>query len=83
MWIAYYDAGLFRQDERVTSSVCVPGPNNAGTYGLSVLEDRAGRLWYGDLDGCWWRRSQDRFEKVPLQPSAGANVSALFEDSKG
>lgn len=83
MWIAYYDAGLFRQDEAGIAQVLVPGPTNAGTYGLSVLEDRAGRLWYGDLDCCWWRRGQDRFEKVPLQPSAGAHVSALFEDSKG
>lgn len=83
VWIAYYDAGLFRQDEQMASLVSVPGPNNASTYGLSVLEDRAGRLWYGDLDGCWWRRGQNGFEKVPLEPSSRANVSALLEDSKG
>ena len=38
---------------------------------------------YGDLDFCWVRHGQDRFEKVPLKPSEGAVVSALFEDSQG
>jgi signal transduction histidine kinase/ligand-binding sensor domain-containing protein len=83
IWMAYFDAGLFRLDEGGTARVSVPGPTNASVYGLSVLEDRAGRLWYGDQDGCWWRRGQDRFEKVPLPTSSGANVRALFEDSKG
>ena len=83
IWIALYDAGLFRHDEPETSRVPVPGPGNESAYGLSVLEDRAGRLWYGDQDGCWLRRGPDRFEKIPLKLSAGANVSVLFEDSKG
>ncbi len=83
VWIAVYDAGLFRQDERGIARVSVPGPGNQSVYGLSVLEDRAGRLWYGDQDSCWVRRGQDRFEKVPLEPATGANVTALFEDTKG
>ena len=37
----------------------------------------------GDQDNCWVRHGQDRFEKVPLKPSEGAGVSALFEDSQG
>lgn len=83
VWIAVFGAGLFRQDGMQTARVTVPGPSNETAYGLSVLEDRAGRLWYGDQDYCWVRRGQNRFEKVPLKPSTGANVSALFEDSKG
>jgi len=83
VWIAVYDAGLFRTDEKGTARISVPGPNNESIYGLSVLEDRAGRLWYGDLDHCWLRRGQDRFERVPLKATAGVNISALFEDSKG
>jgi len=82
-WIALYDAGLFRHDRSGTARVIVPGPNNQSAYGLSVLEDRAGRLWYGDQDFCWVRRGQDRFEKVPLKPATDANVTALFEDAKG
>jgi signal transduction histidine kinase/ligand-binding sensor domain-containing protein len=83
VWMALYDAGLFRQDAVGGTRISVPGPNNESAYGLSVLEDRAGRLWYGDQDYCWVRRGQDRFEKVPLKPSEGAGVRALFEDSKG
>jgi len=83
LWIAYSDAGLFRQDESGIRRVLVPGPNNVSAYGLSVLEDRAGRLWYGDQDGCWWRRGEGGFEQVPLPTPSGANVRALFEDSKG
>lgn len=84
IWIAYNDAGLCRLDKLGTTRVFVPGPTNVTAYGLSVLEDGVGRLWYGDADAGWWRRpGQDTFEKVPLKPSASANVGALFEDSKG
>jgi len=83
LWIATFDSGLLRQAETGVSSVSVPGPTNRSVYGLSVLEDRAGRLWYGDMDGCWWRRGQEYFEKVPLKSSTAPNVGALFEDSKG
>jgi ligand-binding sensor domain-containing protein len=83
VWMAVFDAGLFRQDETGSARIFVPGPNNESAYGLSVLEDRAGRVWYGDQDNCWVRHGQDRFEKVPLKPSEGAGVSALFEDSQG
>ena len=83
MWIAYFDVGLFRLDNGVITRAFIPGSDTPSVYGSSVLEDRAGRLWYGEQDGCWWRRSQGSFEKVPLQTSAGANVRALFEDSMG
>lgn len=79
MWIATFDHGLLRQDHTGISPVSVPGPTNRSAYGLSVLEDRAGGLWYGDADGCWWRRGQGGFEKAPVK----TGVSALFEDSKG
>ncbi|HNQ89566.1 MAG TPA: two-component regulator propeller domain-containing protein [Verrucomicrobiota bacterium] len=82
-WIALYDSGLHRHEERSTTRVLVPGPKNESSYGLSVIEDRAGRLWYGDQDSCWVRRSQDRFEKAPLKPATGAEVTALFEDAQG
>jgi ligand-binding sensor domain-containing protein len=83
MWAADFDVGLFRLDDGVSARALEPGQNNPSTYGMSVLEDRAGRLWYGELDGCWWRRGQDSFEMIPLPLSSGANVRALFEDSKG
>lgn len=83
MWIAFYDAGLFRHDETGITRVLVPGPKNESTYGQAVLEDRTGRLWYGDLNNCWWRNGQDRFQKVPLPSVDRANITALFEDSKG
>jgi len=83
IWIALFDSGLFRHSETGIVRVPVPGPRNESAYGLSVLEDRAGRLWYGDADYCWWRNDQERFEKVPLKPAVGANVTALFEDSTG
>lgn len=79
LWIATFDNGLLRQDNTRISFVPVPGLTNRSAYGLSVLEDRAGRLWYGDADGCWWRSGQGAFEKVPVK----AGVSALFEDSTG
>ncbi len=82
IWIALFDAGLFRHGETGTVRVPVPGPTNESSYGLSVLEDRAGRLWYGDTDYCWWRNGQEKFERVPLKPAVGANVTALFEDSR-
>ncbi|MCL4181256.1 MAG: hypothetical protein KJ072_26380 [Verrucomicrobia bacterium] len=82
-WIAAYDGGLFRQEPTGTTRVMVPGPNNASAYGLSVLEDRSGRLWYGDEDHCWVRHGQDRFEKAPLPLPDTARVNALFEDSHG
>ena len=48
-----------------------------------MLEDRAGRLRYGDLDFCWVRHGQDRFEKVPLKPSEGADVSSVVRRFQG
>ncbi|MCL4179397.1 MAG: hypothetical protein KJ072_16845 [Verrucomicrobia bacterium] len=83
LWIACFDAGLFRQDQGGTARIAVPGPNNVSAYGLSVLEDRAGRLWYGEQDGCWWRQDQGGFAAVTLPVAAGANVRALFQDSQG
>jgi|GEM_PF-1725714 len=82
-WLALFDAGLFRYGETGLVRVPVPGPKNESTYGLSVLEDRAGRLWYGDTNYCWWRNGQESFEKVPLRLAVGASITALFEDSKG
>lgn len=82
-WMALFEAGLFRYGETGIVRVPVPGPRNESTYGLSVLEDRAGRLWYGDADCCWWRNGQERFEKVPLKRAVDADVTALFEDSRG
>ncbi len=83
IWIAFFDAGLFRHGGTGIVRVPVPGPKNETAYGLSVLEDRAGRLWYGDADYCWWRNGQESFEKVSLKPAVGASVTALFEDSRG
>lgn len=83
IWIAFFDVGLFWHGETGIVRVPVPGPRNETAYGLSVLEDRAGRLWYGDTDYCWWRNGQESFEKVPLKPAVGASVTALFEDSRG
>jgi signal transduction histidine kinase/ligand-binding sensor domain-containing protein len=83
LWVAYFDAGLFRVNHGVSVRAYESGTNSPSVYGLSVLEDRAGRLWYGEQDGCWWRRPPGAFEKVPLPQSAGANVRALFEDSQG
>ena len=83
VWMAVFEGGLSWRDATGGARVSVPGPNNESPYGSSVLEDRVGRLWYGEQDGCWVRHGQDRFEKVPLKPSEGAGVSALFEDSKG
>ena len=67
-YLAMYDAGLLRQDLQGVARVPVPGPNSASGYGLSVLEDRSGRLWYGDQDACWLRSGEQRFERVPLEP---------------
>ena len=83
IYVAFYDAGLFHHTEMGAAHVFVPGPHNESVYGLSVLEDRAGRVWYGDLDCGWMRRDQGPFEKVPLKSPAGAQVGALFEDSQG
>lgn len=84
VWIALYNGGLRRQEANGTATqIFVPGPINATAYGLSVLEDRAGRLWYGDENHCWVRHGQDYFDKVPLKPVEGARVGALFEDSQG
>ena len=81
VWMASYEVGLLHHGSSEVSQVMVPGPRGDSIYGLSVLEDRSGRLWYGDTDSCWWRRGRQPFEKVKL--ASGANVGALFEDSQG
>ena len=83
MWIATFDQGLFRQGASGVSHIADPGPQNRSVYGLSVLEDRTGRLWYGDANACWWRRSPATFEKAPLPWPNSDNIHALFEDSQG
>lgn len=83
MWLATYDNGLFRHDASGVSHTDVPIARNAGRLGLSVLEDRAGRLWYGIMDGCWWRPASGSFQVAAPTRSGDANISALFEDSKG
>jgi signal transduction histidine kinase/ligand-binding sensor domain-containing protein len=83
MWIATYDRGLLRQDEAGVSWMHGLWRNNRSAYGLSVLEDRAGRLWYGDVDGFWWRADHQTFEKVPIKSDGAANATALYEDSQG
>ena len=82
VWVAVYDAGLFHSDSSETRRIPVPGPDNASAYGLTVLEDRSGRLWYGDQDACWLRSGRNGFERVPLQSATDANVNALFQDSR-
>ncbi|MHC1767702.1 MAG: two-component regulator propeller domain-containing protein [Verrucomicrobiia bacterium] len=83
MWIATFDQGLFRQDPSGVSHIADPGPQYRSANGLSVLEDRAGRLWYGDFTACWWRRSPATFEKAPLPWHNSDSIHALFEDSQG
>ncbi|MCL4787920.1 MAG: hypothetical protein KJ070_14190 [Verrucomicrobia bacterium] len=83
IYIASPDLGLFQREASGVSRVMVPGPRNTSGYGLSVMEDRRGRLWYGDTDHGWWRQDQLSFERIPSGPSKNANVSALFEDSQG
>ncbi|MHC1767262.1 MAG: ATP-binding protein [Verrucomicrobiia bacterium] len=83
MWMAAFGVGLLRQDETGTSSVSVPEQGGKSAYGLSVLEDRTGRVCYGEIDGCFWRKPQQGFELAPFKWRPRASLSALFEDSKG
>lgn len=83
LYLATYDAGLLRRDDAGLSWLPAPSATNRSAYGLSVLEDRAGRLWYGDVDGCWWRTGLESFNKVPTKWAGIAEVAALFEDSIG
>ncbi|MFT4549695.1 MAG: signal transduction histidine kinase/ligand-binding sensor domain-containing protein [Verrucomicrobiales bacterium] len=87
MWITSYGAsgyGLFHCDDSGNvSEVPLPGPGNETNYGLSVLEDRNGRLWHGNSNGAWRRQGESTFEPVLPRKSGGATTQALFEDSQG
>ncbi|MCW5554558.1 MAG: hypothetical protein KIS67_20660 [Verrucomicrobiae bacterium] len=83
MLIASPELGLFQREASGVSRVMVPGPRNETGYGLSVVEDRRGRLWYGDMDHCWWRQEPLSFERISVGLPKSANVGALFEDSQG
>ncbi len=83
VWVASYDTGLFHCFDREALRVSVPGPVNESNYGLSVLEDRNGNLWYSDSDHLWRRRDQSPFDKVPFAQPGSTRTGTLFEDSEG
>jgi len=85
MWVASFDKGLFHLEATSISHIAVPtlGAGYDKIYGLSVLEDRAGRVWYGEKDGCWWRHGDGSFEPVPLSWTVDDSVDALWEDATG
>jgi len=83
LWFAHSNLGLHRHGGDPLSRADVGAPLTTATYGLSVLEDREGRVWYGEKDGIWWRRPLGAFERVPVPWSGDAYVRSLFEDTKG
>lgn len=83
VWVASFDQGLFWHGPTGPSHVAVPGPVKDTKYGLAVLEDRAGTVWYGDSDACWSRRGGGDFERLALPWPKSINPSAIFEDSRG
>lgn len=83
LWIANSELGLYRQDGSRLSPVKVQRTQSAGVYGLSVLEDRAGRVWYGEKDGCWRGRADGEFEFLPIPWAKDVYAQSLFEDGIG
>ncbi|MBL9136153.1 MAG: hypothetical protein JNK85_09810 [Verrucomicrobiales bacterium] len=83
LWVANSELGLFRFTSNQIHRIHLIQTPSANTSGLSVVEDRQGRVWYGEKDGLWWRRSGDTFEKVPIPWSRDVYLRSIFETSQG
>ena len=82
-WIATYGKGLFRLDQNGIRQVPLPEPIENWRYAQSVLEDSSGRVWLGTFGGGLYKLEQERAERFEEDRTAGNNVTALYEDSRG
>ncbi|MGA2496714.1 MAG: two-component regulator propeller domain-containing protein, partial [Tepidisphaeraceae bacterium] len=81
--IATYGKGAFRLDQGGISRVPLPGYTGDTIYTQSVLVDRQGRTWIGSFDAGVWLFDSQGVRRIPIEQSGGANVTALFQDSRG
>ncbi|MCC7377445.1 MAG: hypothetical protein IT581_22480 [Verrucomicrobiales bacterium] len=82
-WIASSELGIFLRTAQSLQRLPIPGPQGSGAYGLSVWEDRAGRVWYGEKDGAWWRRPGGDFERIQAPWTREIYLRAIFETADG
>jgi PAS domain S-box-containing protein len=81
LWIATRGKGLFRLHDGGVTNVPLAGANKV-VLAQSVLTDRKGFLWLGtsvDL----WVAEKENFRRTHSDELSGADIRALFEDSRG
>ena len=81
LWIATRGKGLFRLRDGVVTPVPLPIPNKV-LIAQSVLTDRKGRVWLGTGQDLW-AADADVFRRAYPDQLSGADIRALFEDSRG
>lgn len=83
LWVGTYGKGLFELSESGARPVTWEGCPNGPLYIQSVLSDRSGRTWIGTYKQGFWVSEGSTFRIVDPAFTAGGNVIALFEDSRG
>ena len=82
LWVASHGLGLFHLTSTGIKHIPVQH-TSSNLYGRSVLQDRAGRTWFGMLgQGVCFFDAQGE-HKIPAAQTGGVTPSALFEDSQG
>jgi PAS domain S-box-containing protein len=79
LWLSTQGKGLFRLHDGGVTKVPLPVGVN---YAQSVLTDRKGRLWLGTSRDLWVSVKED-FRWIRSEQLSGADIRALFEDSRG
>lgn len=79
LWVSTQAKGLFRLHDAGVTNVPMPVGVN---YAQSVLTDRNGRLWLG-TSGDLWVSVKKGIRWIHSEQPSGADVRALFEDSRG
>jgi signal transduction histidine kinase/ligand-binding sensor domain-containing protein len=81
--IASHRQGLWRTDAEGVTKMALPKPfKDAFVSALSLLVDRAGRLWIGAMTNGVWRIAGQDARWLPIDESGRSPVHALFEDSR-
>lgn len=81
--IGSYGKGLFRLRENVATRVSLAAGGLGGSYVQSVLRDSAGRTWVGTYGDGLINLGVDGVRAFPHRETGGANVIAMYEDSRG
>jgi PAS domain S-box-containing protein len=81
MWLATYGHGMFHWSDGVVTNVSLPPGRKTIKQINSVLNDKAGRTWFGTGEDGVCVIDSRGFRQIPPEQTGGLYVYSLFEDS--